>query len=105
MRQGSLCGMLRGAGSKGYMLREGEGAVVRQGRLIALVVVSLIGCVVLLVVGCAGTSSETSNKKEQASSPEATASEQVRCQGSRSYHVYFVQYRRCGEGAWKTGSE
>jgi hypothetical protein len=63
---------------------EGEGVVVRQGHLIALVVAFVIGCaVVLLVVGCSGTSSETSNKKEQGSSPEATASEEGRCGGTR----------------------
>jgi len=88
------------------MPRAGEGAVVRQGHLIAVVRIFLIGCVVLLVVGCAGTSSETSNKKEQGRSPEATASEEeARCEGTRSYHIYFVQYRRGGQGPLKTGSE
>src|SRR5215211_7759704 len=82
MRQGSLCGML-GASSNGCMPREGEGAVVRQGRCIALVVAFLICCGLLLVVGCSGTSSETSGK-EQASSPEATASEEGRCEGTRT---------------------
>src|SRR5215207_333416 len=85
MRQGSLCGMLQGASSKGHMPREGGCAVLRQGRSIALVVAFLIGCAVLLLaVGCAGTSSETSTKKEQGSSPEATASEEARCQGTRT---------------------
>src|SRR5215208_716712 len=86
---------------------EGEGVVARQGQLIALVVAFLIGCAVfLLAVGCAGTSSETSNKKEQGSSPQATASEeQARCEGTRTYHVYFVQYRRGGQGPLRTGSE
>ena len=59
--------------------------MVRQGRSIALVVAFLIGCAVLLLaVGCAGTSSETSNKKEQGSSPQATASEEARCEGTRT---------------------
>src|SRR5215207_520881 len=86
MRQGSLCGMLSGASSKGHMQREGGCAVVRQGRSIALVVAFLIGCaVLLLVVGCSGTSSETSNKKEKGHSPEATASkEDARCEGTRT---------------------
>jgi Ca2+-binding RTX toxin-like protein len=46
----------------------------------------LIGCAVLLLgVSCAGTSSETSNKKEQGSSPEATASEEeAQCEGTRT---------------------
>jgi Ca2+-binding RTX toxin-like protein len=40
----------------------------------------LLGCaVLLLVLGCSGTSSETSDKKEQGSSPQATASEEARC--------------------------
>src|SRR5215207_3362726 len=85
MRQGSLCGMLGGASSKRHMPRDGKVAVVRQGHLIAVVRAFLIGCAVLLLaVGCAGTSSETSNKKEQGSSPQATASEEARCQGTRT---------------------
>ena len=55
---------------------EWEGVVVRQAHLIAVVLAFL--------VGCAGTSSETSNKKEQGSSPQATASEEARCQGTRT---------------------
>jgi len=47
----------------------------------------LIGCAaILLVVGCAGTSSETS-KKEQGSSPKATASEEARCEGTQKTNV------------------
>jgi len=46
----------------------------------------LIGCAFLLVVGCSGTSSESSNKKEeQGSSPKVTASkEEARCEGTRT---------------------
>jgi hypothetical protein len=56
--------------------------VVRQGRSIALVVAFLIGCSVLLVaVGCAGVGSEARHK-EQTHSPQATASEEARCQGT-----------------------
>ena len=51
----------------------------------------LIGCVILLGVGCAGTSSETSKKEEQGSSPQATASEQARCQGTRTIKVTWLQ--------------
>ena len=67
--------------------REKVSTVVRQGHLIALVVAFLIGCAfLLLAVGCAGTRSESSNKKEQGSSPEATASEEeARCEGTRTY--------------------
>jgi hypothetical protein len=64
------------------MPREGEGVVVRQGRCIALVAF-LIGCSVLLVVGCAGVGSEAP-QKEQTHSPQATASEEARCQGTRT---------------------
>jgi hypothetical protein len=87
------------------MQREGEGAVVRQGRCIALVVAFLIGCALLLGVGCAGTSSETSNKEEQGSSPQATASEEARCEGTRTYHLYMVSYSRGGQEPLRTGSE
>ena len=70
--------------------------MVRQVHLIAVVVGTfLIGCTVLLLaVGCAGTSSETSNKKEQGRSPQATASEEARCQGTST-----TEDPRGGEGA------
>src|SRR5918993_888764 len=64
MRQGSLCAMLRGASSKGHMPREGEDAVVRQGRSIALVVAFLIGCAVVLMAGASGVQAQDSNKEE-----------------------------------------
>jgi hypothetical protein len=70
-----------------------------------LVVAFLIGCVVLLGVGCAATRSETSNKKEQGRSPEATESEEeARCQGTMTYHSYTIFYRKGGM-VDKTGSE
>jgi hypothetical protein len=60
-----------------------------------VVVAFLIGCAVLLVgVGCAGTRSETSKEEqahtefttnEQTRSSEATASEEARCEGTRTY--------------------
>ena len=78
--------------------------MVRRGHLIAVVGTFLIGYAVLLVVGCAVTRSETS-KKEQGHSPEATASEEARCEGSGTYHLYNVSYRRGGEGPLRTGSE
>jgi hypothetical protein len=88
------------------MPREGGGVIVRQARRIAVVVTFLIGCAVLLLaVGCAGTSSETSKKKEQGRSPEATASEEeARCQGTMTYHSYTIFYRKGGM-VDKTGSE
>src|SRR5215216_5316468 len=65
--------MLRGASSKGHMQREGEGAVVRQGQLIALVVAFVIGCAVFLMAGASGVQAEASNKEE------------ARCQGTRTF--------------------
>ena len=50
-----------------------------------MVRIFLIGCaVLLLVVGCAGVGSEASKKEEQGSSPKATASEEARCEGTRT---------------------
>src|SRR5215213_5347791 len=93
MRQASWCGMLRGASSRGPMQREGGCAVIRRGHLIPVVGTFLIGCaVLLLVVGCAGTSSETSNKKERGSSPQATESEEeARCEGTRTIKGTWLQ--------------
>jgi hypothetical protein len=51
----------------------------------------LIGCAVLLVVGCAGVRSKAT-KQEQERSPEATASEEARCEGTRTYHSWYVVY-------------
>jgi hypothetical protein len=89
--------MLGGDSNKGCMPREGEGVVVRQGRSIAVVGTFLIGCAfLLLVVGCAGTSSEApkegqghteATNKEQTRSPEATASEEARCEGTRTTKI------------------
>ena len=68
--------------------------MVRQGHLIAVAGAFVIGCaVLLLLVSCAGTRSETSmgqgpteaTKKDQTRSPEATASKEARCQGTRTY--------------------
>jgi hypothetical protein len=64
--------MLRGASSKGHMPREGEGAVVRQGRSIALVEAFLIGCAVVLMAGASGVLAEASKKEE------------ARCEGTRT---------------------
>jgi hypothetical protein len=74
---------------------EGEGAVVRQGHLIAVVASFLMGCAVLVVVGCAGVRSGTPREEqghtqattEQERSPEATASEEARCEGTRTFQM------------------
>src|SRR5215212_5498187 len=61
----------------------------------AVVGTFLIGCAVLLVaVGCAGVGSEAP-QNEQTHSPQATASEEARCQGSQPY------YRKNEPGAVK----
>ena len=79
--------------------------MVRQGRSIAVVGTFLIGCAfLLLVVGCAGTSSETS-KKEKGHSPQATASEEARCEGTRTLHHYVVAYGRGLYSRMRSGSE
>src|SRR5215203_1119887 len=105
MRQGSLCGMLRGTSSKRHMYREGGCTVVRQGHLIAVVGTFLIGCAVLvLAVGCAGVGSEARHK-EQTHSPQATASEEARCQGTRTLHHYVVAYGRGLYSKMRSGSE
>ena len=79
--------------------------MVRQGHLIAVVVVFLIGCaVLLLVVGCSGVRSGAS-KKEQGSSPQATASEEARCEGTRTLHHYVVAYGRGLYSKTRSGSE
>jgi len=76
------------------MQREGEGGVVRQGHFIAVVGTLLIGCAFLLiVVGCSGKRSEApqeekghteATKQEQGPIAEA-ASEEVPCEGTRTY--------------------
>jgi hypothetical protein len=78
--------------------------VVRHVHLIAVMVTCVIGCAfLLLVVSCAGTRLESS-KKELGSSPEATTSEETRCQGTMTYHSYTIFYRKGGM-VDKTGSE
>lgn len=75
--------------------------MVRQGHLIAVVWVFLMGCAVVLVVGCSGAGSEASQEEkqghteatnEQARSPEATVSEEARCEGTRSIDTPYGSY-------------
>ena len=90
--------------------------MVRQGHLIAVVGTFLIGCAVLVLVGgCAGVGSEALQKQRghtkatkqeqeghteateaQARSPEATASEDSRCEKARTFH------RKNSLGTWVT---
>ena len=58
--------------------------MIRQGHFMAVVRAFLFGCAVLLVVGCAGVRSEAPKEQEQGRSPEATASEQAQCEGTRT---------------------
>jgi len=74
---------------------------MRQGHLIAVVGAFLMGCaVLLLVVGCArvrsgasqGEQEHTEATEEQARSPEATASEEDRCGGTRTFDRWGGPY-------------
>jgi hypothetical protein len=73
--------------------KEGRGDVVRQAHLIAVVGAILIGCTFVVLGGCAGMRSEapqeeqeqTEATKEQGLSPEATASEEGRWEGTRTF--------------------
>src|SRR5215212_10338720 len=55
--------------------REGEGAVGRRGRSIALVVACVVGCAVVLMAGASGVQAEASKNEE------------ARCQGTRKIDV------------------
>jgi Ca2+-binding RTX toxin-like protein len=73
----------------------------------------LIGCALLLLlaVGCSGTRSEAPEEKqqghteatntEQGRTAETTASEEVRCEGTRTYHRYYDYKAK----KMRTGSE
>jgi hypothetical protein len=95
MRRNSMCGMLRGVSSKTHAKRRRD-VVVRRGHLIVVVGTFLIGCaVLLLMVGCSGMRSgapregqgHTEATQEQPRSPEATTSEQARCEGTRTTKI------------------
>jgi hypothetical protein len=81
---------------------EGGCAVVRRGHLIALVVALLIGCVVL--VGCSSGGRSEAPQKEQGRSPQATASEEARCQGTRTYHTWYIVYGNGQNSSLQSGS-
>ena len=67
--------------------------MVGQEHLIAVVGAILIGCTFVVLGGCAGMRSEapqeeqeqTETPKEQGRSPETTASEEGRCEGTRTF--------------------
>jgi Ca2+-binding RTX toxin-like protein len=81
---------------------DGEGAMVRQRRSIALVVAFLIGCAVLLVVGCSRTRSEA--PKEQQGHSGAAASEEARCEGTSTSFPYGRPKEQSGRSASGSGS-
>src|SRR5918998_2516398 len=110
MRSALLCGMLCGDSSKRHMPREGEGAVVRQGRSLALVMAFLIGCAVVLMAGASGVLAEAS-KNEKERSPKAPDSEEARCEGTRKINVNLPGHRTtndlpgCPQGGLLLGTD
>jgi hypothetical protein len=65
----------------------------------------LIVCAVLLsAVGCSGTRSEAP-QKEQTHSLQETVSEEARCEGTRTFHLYFVVYPNLQNSPLRSGSE
>src|SRR5829696_8719660 len=81
MHQGSLCGMLRGASSRGHMPREGGCAVIRQGHLIAVVVTFLIA---VLVFGCGAGGTGINDGRGGKRGAAATKEESTAPEGDRS---------------------
>jgi hypothetical protein len=80
--------------------------VVRQAHLTAIVGVLLIGSAVLLVaVGCADGVGSEARHKEQRHSPQATSSEEARCEGTRTYYLYMVVYPNGQNSKVRSGSE
>jgi hypothetical protein len=74
----------------------GEGAVVRQGHCMALVVAFLIGCAVVLMAGASGVRAEASQEekpgrteaaKEQGQSGVAASEGGDRCEGTREINI------------------
>ena len=89
--------------------------MVRQRHLIAVVGTFLIGCAfLLLVVGCAGSQSQAPPKKEDQGHieatkeahehTEATVSEEARCEGTRTYHVWYIVYPNGQNSSLQSGS-
>ena len=68
------------------MPREGEGAVIRQGRSIAVVGTLLVGCAVFLMAGASGVQAETSNKEEARCEGTSSAKNPSVGQGGALYH-------------------
>ena len=80
--------------------------MVRQAHLTAIVGVLLIGSAVLLVaVGCAGGVGSEARHNEQGHSPQATSSEEARCEGTRTYYLYMVVYPNGQNSKVRSGSE
>ena len=74
--------------------------MVRRAHLAAVVGAILMGCLLLVVIGCAGVRSEAPKEQEQgraeategqARSPEATAPEEDRCEGTQTFDVLKKQ--------------
>jgi hemolysin type calcium-binding protein len=92
--------MLRGVSILRYIQASGC-AVVRHRDRIAVVGTFLVGCALVVMAGCAGVRSggsqdeeqgHTEATKEQTRSPEATASDEARCAGTRIFVEYGVSW-------------
>src|SRR5215210_4112350 len=70
------------------MTKEGEGAVVRQTHLIAVVEAFMIGCTFVLLVGCSGDtgSQQSGSQDSEVSQSEQTGSERTGPRESESTH-------------------
>src|SRR5215217_6535625 len=69
------------------MQREGGCSLSRQRHLLAVVGAFLIGCAVVLMAGASGVRAQEdtgATNNEQGRSPEASASEEARCERTRT---------------------
>jgi Ca2+-binding RTX toxin-like protein len=85
--------------------------VIRQTHLIPVVGAFLIGCAVLLAVGCAGARSQAPQKEKQGHT-EATAFEEARCEGTRTFkdkwsgwHMTTNDIPGCPKGGLLSGTD
>jgi Ca2+-binding RTX toxin-like protein len=85
------------------MPSEGEGLVVRQGQLIAVVVAFLMGCTVVLMAGASGVQAQTS-KNEQARC-EGTSNTKNPAAGTGGGHYITNDLPGCPKGGLLLGTD